>query len=293
MGKGRCIPEGYRGALIITWDYELQKAADVSISGRKNWGMDDYTETEKLLEVLEDYSIKCTFFCLGYAAMGDELPYFAAKQIREISEMGHEIGSHSFNHENILKITYEELKETLTKSKQALEGVIDKPVISFAPPYNYPFQYLKKLAVGKEILSKEARRRLEISDVAKALYETGFETYRVSYTALIESIKRRLFGIRRLTHNIETIQNIYCFRLGCCGFTECAREAVEEAVRFGRVAVIYAHPHSLKVDNPQNIENLIPFLEYVSKLRSQGMLWIATQKETYEHMVLANRYESQ
>lgn len=271
INRNKCIPGGYRGALIITWDYELQKGANSSLSGSKVWGMDDYTETERLLKVLERYSVRCTFFCLGYAAMGNELPYSSAEQIREISERGHEIGSHTFNHENIPEITYEELKETLAKSKQILEGMIDKPVISFAPPHNYPTQYLKKLAIDREIFSKQARRCLEISDVAKALYETEYKTYRVLYWPLWGFIKRKLTGIEQLTHSIETIHNTYCFRLSCpAGFTECAKQAVDEAVKFGRIAVIYAHPHSLKADNPQNIKNLIPFLDYASKLRDEG-----------------------
>lgn len=276
MDKRRYIPEGCRGALIITWDYELQKGADSSLSGKKEWGLDDYTETEKLLKILNKYSITSTFYCLGYATMGDDLPYHSAKQIKRISEEGHEIGSHTFNHEVIPNLTYEQLKETLTTSKEILEGITGKPVISFAPPYHYPTQYLRKLAVTREV----SLSRIEIPDVCRALHETGYKTSRFWYTTLPEFAKRRRFGMKQLTHDVELIHNIFCFRLSCAaGFTECAKTAVEEAVEHERIAVIYAHPHSLKADNPQNVKNFIPFLEYVSKLRSRGELWITTPSE--------------
>lgn len=271
------LPNDYKGALIITWDYELQKGADSCIPSKKEWGMDDYTETEKLLIILNKYSIKSTFYCLGYAAKDDKLPYCSAEQIRMISKQGHEIGSHSFNHENIPNLTYGQLKETLIKSKEILEDVTGKSVISFAPPYHYPTQYLRKLAVARDV----SFSRLEISDVCKALHETGYKTVRFLYTTLPESFKR-LFGMNQLTHDVEIIDNIFCFRLSCsAGFTECAMTAVQEAIKNNMIAVIYAHPHSLKADNPQNVKNLIPFLEYVNKLRQNGELWITTPSEVY------------
>ena len=247
MDENRCIMEGYRGALIISWDYELQKGADCSMSGKKEWGMDDYTETEKLLKILSKYSIPSIFYCLGYAAKDDKLPYCSAEQIRMISKQGHEIGSHTFNHENIPNLTYEQLKETLIVSKKILEDVIGKPVISFAPPYNRPTKYLRKLAVER-VLSLSG---LGIPDVCKALHETGYKTSRFLYMPIPEFIKRGLFGIKQLTHGVEIIDSILCFRLSCAaGFTECARTAVQEAIKHNSIAVIYAHPHSLKADNP-------------------------------------------
>ena len=274
--KNFYLPNDCKRALIITWDYELQKGGDSCTLGKKEWGMDDYTETEKLLKILNKYSIKSTFYCLGYAAMDGKLPYHSAEQIKKISEEGHEIGSHTFNHEVIPNLTYEQLKETLTTSKEILESVIGKPVISFAPPYHYPTQYLRKLAVTREI----SLSRIEITDVCRALHETGYKTSRFLYTTLPEYVKRRLFGMKQLTHDVEIIHNIFCFRLNCAaGFTECAMTAVEEAIKRKNIAVIYAHPHSLKADNPQNVKNLIPFLEYVSKLRNSGELWITTPSE--------------
>ena len=79
------FPDDYKGALVISWDYELQKGADFSLSGKKEWGMDDYIETEKLLKILRRYSVKSVFYCLGYAALGDDLPYHSAKQIKKIT----------------------------------------------------------------------------------------------------------------------------------------------------------------------------------------------------------------
>jgi peptidoglycan/xylan/chitin deacetylase (PgdA/CDA1 family) len=279
--KKYSLPNDYKGGLIITWDYELQKGADSCTLGKKEWGMDDHTETEKLLKILSKYSIPSTFYCLGYAAMNDKLPYCSAEQIRMIDKQGHEIGSHTFYHEKIPNLTYEQLKETLIASKEILESVIDNPVISFAPPHHYPTQYLRKLAVARDV----SFSRLEIQDVCKALHETGYKTARILYGTIPEFFKKKIFGIKHLTHDVEINNNIFCFRLSCAaGFTECAMNAVQEAIKHNNIAVIYAHPHSLKADNPQNVKYLIPFLEHVNELRSRGELWITTPSEIYTYI---------
>ena len=111
--------------------------------------------------------------------------------------------------------------------------------------------------------TREGYSRVEIPDVCKALSETGYKTYRIQYTTLREYI-RNLFRKKRLAYNMEITVN-----------------AVNDAIRYNKITVIYAHPHSLKADNPQNVKNLIPFLEYIDKLRGRGELWITTPSEIY------------
>ena len=51
--------------------------------------------TENILNILENYNIKATFFIVGWIA--EKHP----ELIKEISRRGHEIGCHSYRHQRI------------------------------------------------------------------------------------------------------------------------------------------------------------------------------------------------
>lgn len=79
--------------------------------------------TEHILEILDRYSVKATFFCCGKNA--DEHPDL----LKKISEAGHTIGYHSYSHNDILK----------TKPSEWLADVERISAVSdaklFRPPY--------------------------------------------------------------------------------------------------------------------------------------------------------------
>ena len=78
---------------------------------------------EQILEILDRYSVKATFFCCGKNA--DEHPDL----LKMISEAGHLIGYHSYSHKDILK----------TNPSEWLADVERKSAVSemklFRPPY--------------------------------------------------------------------------------------------------------------------------------------------------------------
>lgn len=79
--------------------------------------------TEQILEVLDKYSVKATFFCCGQNA--DANP----ELLKKIADEGHTIGYHSYSHKDILK----------TKPSEWLADVERKSALSdvklFRPPY--------------------------------------------------------------------------------------------------------------------------------------------------------------
>ncbi|MBQ5458548.1 MAG: polysaccharide deacetylase family protein, partial [Bacteroidales bacterium] len=79
--------------------------------------------TEQILEVLDKYSVKASFFCCGQNA--DANP----KLLKKIADEGHIIGYHSYSHKDILK----------TKPSEWLADVERKSALSdvklFRPPY--------------------------------------------------------------------------------------------------------------------------------------------------------------
>ena len=61
--------------------------------------------TKKILDVLDEYKVKCTFFVVKFWV--DKYP----DKVKKIIENGHEIGTHSSTHPNMSKLSKEKSKE--------------------------------------------------------------------------------------------------------------------------------------------------------------------------------------
>jgi peptidoglycan/xylan/chitin deacetylase (PgdA/CDA1 family) len=94
------------------------------------------------LPVCERHDIKVTIFCvagfLGKSSSWDALPkqsHLTVAQIREISLLGHEIGSHTLSHANLTLLSEKDLFMELSESKKILEEITGKPVTSLSFPF--------------------------------------------------------------------------------------------------------------------------------------------------------------
>lgn len=94
------------------------------------------------LPVCERHGIHVTVFCvagyLGRSSSWDALPkqsHLTKSQIREISRLGHEIGSHTLSHANLTYLSDHELQTELSESKKILEDCTGKPVTSLSFPF--------------------------------------------------------------------------------------------------------------------------------------------------------------
>lgn len=81
--------------------------------------------TRTLLDILDRFHIRATFFVLGYIARKHPA------LIREISEKGHEIGSHGGWHRMVNCQIPGEFREDAVGSKKLLEDIIGRPVDMF------------------------------------------------------------------------------------------------------------------------------------------------------------------
>ncbi len=265
------------GRLLIYWDYELQRGADVSPSGRHDWGIEDFRQTEKLLEVLDQYQVKTTFAVVGFAALDGELPYHAPAQIREIARRGHEVASHTWMHDWVPGLTYIQLLETLRKSKEQLEVVTGQPVISFAPPWNAPRTFLQRTSIGLYDRRRNGRPHTDIPTLCRALRETGYRTARIAYEPLHHMLLRRLTGKAvKLPTQEEWIEGILCLKVSSGGFAADSMTVIRRAAQSGGNAVIYGHPNTLAGEDHESIKFFITFLEAACDLREQGKLDIIT-----------------
>jgi peptidoglycan-N-acetylglucosamine deacetylase len=84
--------------------------------------------TRELLDLLARYRVQGTFFVVGDLIETD------ADLLRQISEAGHEIGLHSFNHKPLRAHTLTEFQEQTHRAKARLEDCISAAVIGYRAP---------------------------------------------------------------------------------------------------------------------------------------------------------------
>ena len=82
----------------------------------------------KILQILDEFSVKATFFTLGWIA--SKVPNL----ISEISRCGHEVACHGFSHQLIYNQTPDEFRDDVIKSKYLLEEITGKEVIGYRAP---------------------------------------------------------------------------------------------------------------------------------------------------------------
>lgn len=98
---------------------------------RRLWGLMESRVADSvrsLLEMLDRYGARGTFFVLGWLA--DRKPEI----VREIASAGHEIASHGWDHRRVTEQTPERFRQSVRQSKQVLEDISGGPVRGFRAP---------------------------------------------------------------------------------------------------------------------------------------------------------------
>ena len=90
------------------------------------WGT---TYTDELLSIFEKEEVKVTFFMVEFWAT--KYPDY----VKKISDLGHEIGTHSSTHSYMSKMSEENIRKEMLSSSMAIENITNKKVELFRAPY--------------------------------------------------------------------------------------------------------------------------------------------------------------
>lgn len=85
-------------------------------------------KTEKVLEVLDHYDVKATFFVVGQNA--ERYPEI----VQRCAEKGHEIGNHTYTHRYFNRLSAIEAENEIKKDSKLLEALTGAPCRLFRPP---------------------------------------------------------------------------------------------------------------------------------------------------------------
>ena len=99
--------------------------------------------TEKILDVLRENGIRATFFVIGENA--EKRP----ELIKKISDGGHEIGNHTFDHVSLRRMTEDEIENEITRAERAVLDAAGCGTCVLRPPEG---KYSEKVVQAAEKL---------------------------------------------------------------------------------------------------------------------------------------------
>lgn len=127
FGRASSIPvSGEKRDLPV---YCVKKPDDekvIAISFDAAWGNED---TETLINILEKYNVKTTFFVVG--SWVDKYP----DSVKQLSDAGHEVMNHSNSHPHLTTLSKEQIKAEAEKCGEKIEKITKKKPNLFRPPY--------------------------------------------------------------------------------------------------------------------------------------------------------------
>ena len=113
---------------ILSYDIEEWALAKVKGIGSEKLYCEYDRFLTRILDLLDQYGIKATFFCTGQ--MAEFFPHI----VKQIHLRGHEVGCHSYQHTWMNKMTEVEAREDTYRAVDLIEQCIGEKVESYRAP---------------------------------------------------------------------------------------------------------------------------------------------------------------
>lgn len=228
---------------LLSFDVEdwFQVEAFARLIPHEEWAGKDLRveqNVDRLLELLDRYGVKATFFTLGWVA--ERLPHL----VRRVAAQGHEIASHGWSHAPLWRLAPESFRDEVSRSKSFLEDLSGQAVLGYrAPTFSITRQTLWGLGILKE------SGYLYDSSIFPVLHDR----YGIPDAPL--SIHLREEGIWEIP---MTVYQIGSYRLPVAGGGyfrlypyALTRRGIRQANRAGRPAIVYLHPWEFDPGQPR------------------------------------------
>lgn len=198
--------------------------------------------TYKILDLLNEYGVKATFFVLGWVA--EHHPSL----IRSIHNSGHEVASHGYNHKLIYNLTPGQFREDIRKAKIITEDIIGTSVSGYRAA---SYSIIKKTLWALDILIEEGF----VYD--SSIFPIHHDRYGFPEAERFPHIIKRPAGTimefppstyQILGQNIPVAGGGY-LRLFPFQFIKKAIKEINEKEK--NIAVLYLHPWEIDVDQPR------------------------------------------
>ena len=220
--------------------------------------------TNRILDLFDQYQVKATFFTLGWIA--ERYPAL----IRRIVDEGHELASHGYQHIRVTEQTPEQFRADIRKNKQILENISGAEVIGYrAASYSIGANNLWAL----QILEDEGHR------YSSSIYPVKHDLYGMPdaprFVFQPENV-RSLLEVPITTLKVLN-KNMPCggggfFRLYPYQFSKWAYQYINSVEK--QSGIFYFHPWEIDPDQPrqQNLPLKSRFRHYLNLSRVEARL---------------------
>ena len=141
------------------------------------------TKTKEILDILDKYDVKATFFIIGVNA--ERYPEIIADE----AARRHELANHSYSHKNLSKICDDKIKEEIEKSKYEVIGC------------RYNNEYFN---LNKKI---EEDAKIELIDISD---KEGAKIYRMTLVYIMGKAFESLYPKEKLTVEYQLGDAMFC-----------------------------------------------------------------------------------
>jgi len=234
--------------------------------------------TQRILEMFEQYQCRATFFVLGWVAERDP------SLIRQIVAARHEVACHSYSHRRVSSLTPEEFRADLCRARNGLEAAAGMKILGYRAP---TFSIGRDNQWALEILAEEGfLYDSSIFPIRHDLY--GFpDAPRFAHSVGLKS-DRKLFEIPMSTVRIAgsnwPVGGGGYLRLLPMRYTQWAMRQIHQKER--RPCVLYFHPWEIDADQPRINGKWKSRLRHYTGLRSmESRLRTLLARGTYGPMI--------
>lgn len=219
------------------------------------------SNVKRILDILDNNNLKATFFVLGWVAK------HYPELVKEISRRGHEIGTHSFNHQLVYKQNKEDFEKDLKDSINILSDLIGLKITCYRAP---GFSIKKEQLWAFEIL-KDNGIEIDCSVFPTLRSHGGFKEFHYS-----EPVKIKLSNsyIKAFPMNLaKTLAFKYVFSGGGY-FRFLPYSFINHLAKKSDYMMTYFHPRDFDPTQPRldNLSYLKYFKSYVGLKTSEAKL---------------------
>lgn len=161
----------------------------------------NYQYTQKYIDVLKKYNAKATFFVIGKNVERNP------QLIKLIADDGFEIGTHSYSHKNMAKMSRQQIENELWRSSMDIYSITKQKVTLFRPPYGAFNNDVKDIA--QELGLKIILWNVDSLDWRKTDYKTIVNrveknTHSGSIILMHEGHKNTLEALPLILHDLQS-----------------------------------------------------------------------------------------
>ena len=209
------LPKEGMARLVYGGDSQLE-GKQIALTFDSGW---EYDQTRQLLQVLEDYQVRATFFLR--AGWVEDHPDLAL----EIAGKGHQIESHSLAHGHMGSMTREQMEADIAAANEIYQRVLGIAPAMFRPPYGefndllltvlkeQGYQYAVMWTVdshdwAETMNGNQVTEQYVIDRVLARASDNGAVLMHVGGLKIIEALPEIIQGLRDAGYQLVTLQEM-------------------------------------------------------------------------------------